>query len=242
MGATGISEGYREVTVVDYSANEDRSDCTTAGCAWNIAEEAAAVNHTTVEEEFEWLLEHNPDVAKTPDLVQPGQKVRVHYLKDGHEFSGVGRGKEGETDVALRVEKNGKLSDAQSKDLLSYRHPIQGQKGSYVQVPVNKGSKGGDDTIIVCDEGTEHKVKPGESYTTKEKEIVRNLPGDEYAVTRANGETFLINTKAEVREAQDKDTQAYKAPKDLKENDKGDEKGIDVSPSATYDKYDWNTD
>ena len=203
MGAIGISEGYREVTVVDYSPNEDRSDVTTAGCAWKIAEEAAAVNHTNVEEEFDWLLEHNPDVAKSPDLVQPGQKVRVHYLKDGHEFSGAGRGGGGEMDVPLRVEKDGKLSDTQSKDLVSYRHPIKGQKGSYVQVHANKGSKGGDDSITVLDEGKEHKIKPGESYITKEKEIVRNFPGEEYAVTREDGETFLLNPKAEVREAQD---------------------------------------
>lgn len=227
MGAIGISEGYREVTVVDYSPNEDRSDVTTAGCAWKIAEEAAAVNHTTVEEEFDWLLEHNPDVAKSPDLVQPGQKVRVHYLKDGHEFSGAGKGGEGETAAPLQVEKDGKLSDTQSKDLVSYRHPIKGKQGSYVQVPANKGSKGGDDSITVWDEGKEHKIKPGESYTTKEKEIVRNFPGEEYAVTRENGETFLLNPKAEVREAQDKNSRAYKAVGDLKDKYKGNEKSID---------------
>ena len=232
MGAIGISEGYREVTVVDYSPNEDRSDFTTAGCAWKIAEEAAAVNHITVEEEFDWLLEHNPDVARHPDLVQPGQKVRVQYLKDGHEFAGVGKGKEGEgeTGVPLRIEKDGKLSDTPSKDLVSYRHPIkgsQGSQGSYVQVPVNKGSKGGDDNITEWDEGKEHKIKPGDSYTTSAKEIVRNFPGEEYAVTRGNGETFFLNPKAEVREAQDKNSQAYKAIGDLKNKYKGNEKGID---------------
>lgn len=229
MGAIGISEGYREVTVVDYSPNEDRSDVTTAGCAWKIAEEAAAANHTTVEEEFDWLLEHNPDVAKNPNLVQPGQKVRVHYLKDGHEFAGVGKeqGGEEETGVPLRLEKDGKLSDAQSKDIVSYRHPIKGPQGSYVQVPVSKGSKGDDDTITVWDEGKEHKIKPGESYATKGREIVRNFPGEEYAVTRENGETFLLNPKAEVREAHGKNSQAYKAVGDLKGQYAGNEKGID---------------
>ncbi len=229
MGAIGISEGYREVTVVGYSPNEDRSDVTTAGCAWKIAEEAAAVNHTTVEEEFDWLLEHNSDVAKNPDLVQPGQKVRVHYLKDDHEFAGAGKeqGGEKETGVPLRVEKDGKFSDTQSKDIVSYRHPIKGQQGSCVQVPVNKGGKGGDDSITVWDEGKEHKIKPGESYTTKEKEIVRNFPGEEYAVTRENGETFLLNPKAEVREAQGKNSQAYKAIRDLKGQYAGNEKDID---------------
>lgn len=197
MGSINETAGWREVTVVDYSANEN-PDCTTAGCAWNIAEEAAAVNDTTVEDEFSWLLDHNSELAKNPDLVCPGQKVRVHYIPNKNHREAAGVDKEGK-DVALQADKQGNLSKTQSKDLVAYRQPISGKKGSYVEVPVNKGNN---DSIIVHDGKKEPlSLKPNGAYTTENDEVVRNLPGDEYSITTKTGETGIFKPNGDMSKA-----------------------------------------
>lgn len=216
MSAIDKSMGWREVTVAAYSDHEDRN-VTTAGCAWNIAEEAAAVNGTDVEKELDWLLQHNPEVAKNPNLVQPGQKVKVHYLanKDGVEVAGVD--KHG-NDAALQVDGDGKLLTKQSKEIVGYRHSLPGKAGDYVEVPLKKGGGNATDNVIqVHDERGTRPLNPRDSTTTSSNIKVLNELGGEYAVM-SHGQAALVNQEGKAHEAlgknQERDEVADSAKKD----------------------------
>jgi len=232
MGGISDATQYRVVTVTDYSVTEDDPDPNTVGCVWEAAKEASVVNKTTVEEEFEWLLKNNKEaLGENPNLVHSGEKLKVRFLPDKDNGSvdengveAVGVKKDG--DAVILQKKDGKFSGKGNENIDSYRHLIAGGKGSYVQIPVKKG-QGGDDTIVVNDEGIDYTLRPGESRTTTGKTTVRNLPGDKYAVTSKDGKTVLINPKGDKSENMESKSEVGKAAARSKQKYPKESKNID---------------